>query len=63
MVLKDRPLTVVLLATPLTLNPGDHLDLNLDDKTIEAMRIVAQVGIPDEQENLRSANGQPCCSQ
>jgi len=36
--------------------------LNLDDKTIEAMRIVAQVGTPDEQENLRSTNGQACRS-
>jgi hypothetical protein len=51
------------IATPLTLNPGDHLELNLDDKTIEALRIVAQVGTPDEQENLRSTNGQVCCSQ
>ena len=28
------------------------------ENTIEAMRIVAQVGTPDEQENLRSTNGQ-----
>jgi len=51
------------IATPLTLNPGDHLDLNLDDKTIEALRIVAQVGTPDEPENLQPRNGQACCSQ
>jgi hypothetical protein len=51
------------IATPITLNPGDHLELNLNDKTIEALRIVVKVGMPDEQENLRSANGQACSSQ
>jgi hypothetical protein len=48
------------ISTQVTLNPGDHLDLNLDDKTIEALRIVAQVGMPDDREDLRSANGQAC---
>jgi hypothetical protein len=51
------------IATPVTLNPDEHLELNLDDKTIEAARILGQLAVPDEQENLRSTNGQACCSR
>jgi hypothetical protein len=44
------------IATPVALSPGEHLDINLSDKTIEAARIAARLGVADEQENLRPPN-------
>lgn len=51
------------IATPITLHPGENIELNLDDKTVEAERLVNEVGMPDEQENLRPSNAQSCCSR
>jgi hypothetical protein len=46
------------IATPITHGPGEHLDISLSDKTIEAARIAASVGVADEQENLRAPRDQ-----
>jgi protocatechuate 3,4-dioxygenase beta subunit len=51
------------IAKPVTLHPGERLDLNLDDKTIEVLRIFAKVGAPATPEDLRGNNGQACCSR
>jgi hypothetical protein len=49
------------IAKPINLHPGENLELELADKTIEANRIAARVGVADEGENLRPTNGQSCC--
>lgn len=51
------------IAKPMTLHPGDDLEVDLTDKTIEANRIAARIGIADEGENLRPQSGQSCCSR
>lgn len=51
------------IAKPIILHPGDDLEVNLTDRTIEANRIAARIGIADEGENLRPQNGQSCCSR
>jgi hypothetical protein len=51
------------IAKPIVVQPEAKLELELVDKTIEANRIAAQVGMADEGENLRQTNGQPCCSR
>jgi len=45
------------IATLITLHPGEQLDLNLPDKTIEVARIAARLGLPAESENLRPQTG------
>jgi hypothetical protein len=54
---------LVTIATPVTLRPGDKLDLNLEDKIIEAARIAARIGAANEYENLHPPNNQSCCRQ
>jgi hypothetical protein len=44
---------LVTIATPITLKPGENLELNLNNQTIEAAGIAARVGMPDEYENWR----------
>lgn len=51
------------IATSITLHPGENLEVELTDKTIESNRIAARVGIADEAETLRPQNGQSCCSR
>lgn len=51
------------IAKPVILHPGENLELELVDKTIEANRIAARVGVADEGENLRPQNGQSCCAR
>jgi hypothetical protein len=51
------------IAKPITLRPGENLEVKLTDKTIEANRIAARVGVADEQENLHPQNGQSCCAR
>jgi len=50
------------IATPVTLHPGENLELNLVDKTIEVSRIAARVGMDDEPEYLRQKN-RSCCNR
>lgn len=49
------------ITKPITLHSGENLDLTLEDKTIEAARIAARVGVTDEPEDLHSSNGKICC--
>jgi hypothetical protein len=51
------------IAKPVTLHAGENLELELADKTIDANRIAARVGVKDESENLRPQNGQSCCNR
>ena len=51
------------IAKHITLQPGQNLELELTDKTIEANRIAAGVGVADEGENLRPQNSQSCCTR
>jgi len=51
------------IAKPVTLHAGENLELELSDKTIDASRIAARVGVTDETENLRPQNGQSRCNR
>jgi hypothetical protein len=51
------------IAKPVTLHAGENLELELSDKTIDASRIAARVGVTDETENLRPQNSQSCCNR
>jgi hypothetical protein len=51
------------IAKPVTLHAAETLELELPEKTIDASRIAARVGVTDETENLRPQNGQSCCGR
>jgi hypothetical protein len=53
--------TRTTITTEIGLQPGEKLDLNLDDKMIEVARIAASVGVHDEYENLHPQGNQASC--
>ena len=55
--------TLETIAKPVTLQAGENVELELSDKTIDASRIAARVGVTDETENFHPQNGQSCCNR
>ncbi len=49
------------IATPVVLHAGDNLQFELSDKTVDASRIAARIGVADEYENLQQQNSSSCC--
>jgi hypothetical protein len=61
---RQRLLTeLAKIATPVTLHAGETLEVHLEDKTLEASRVFALVGVEDEPEDQRTRGGRGCCRQ
>jgi len=56
-------IALAAIAAPVVLHEGENLELGLTDKTIDASRIAAKVGLADEYENLRTQNSESCCKR